>query len=65
MTNEEYMKHAYSLYKKGVDAEGSMRKSYLKQALNVLENVPDGYPEDVFGTYPSKSDLLSRINGML
>lgn len=63
MTYEDYVKHAYALYQKGVDAEGTVREKFLNQALNVLENVPDEYP--AFGKYPSKSDLVSRITGML
>ena len=65
MTNPEYMKHAYSVYQNAVASDGSRRKTLLNQALNILENVPDGYPADAEGAYPSKDDLVSRIEGML
>lgn len=65
MTNEEYMKHAYSVYQTAVAADGSVRERLLNQALKILANVPDGYPEDVAGAYPGKDNLVSRINGML
>ena len=57
MTNEEYMKHAYSVYQEAVDAEGKQRQTLLKQAKNILENLPDGYP--------GKDDLMNRIKPML
>lgn len=56
MENSDY-KYAYSLYQKGVDAEGTTRGKYLKDALNVLENVPDDYP--------GKYDLVQNINYLL
>ncbi len=65
MTYEEYMKHAYSVYQSAVASDGSRKKNLLKQALNILENVPNGYPADAGGAYPSKDDLVSRIEGML
>lgn len=57
MTYAEYLKHAWSLYYKGVDAEGSERRHYLEQARNVLYNVPSGYED--------RDDLMSRIEFML
>lgn len=57
MTEQEYIKHAWSLYYKGVDASGSQREYYLKQAKQVLENVSSANSE--------KNTLLSRINAML
>ena len=57
MTYPEYLKHAWKLYYQGVDAEGEMRKYYLKQAKQVLENVPSGYED--------RDDLLKRIESML
>lgn len=57
MTYPEYLKHAWSLYYKAVDAEGSERRNFLKQAKQVLENVPSGYD--------NRDELLSRINSML
>lgn len=57
MTNSEYLKHAWSLYYKGVDAEGSERRYYLRQAKQVLENVPMGYE--------NRDDLMERIDSML
>ena len=43
MTYPEYLKHAWSLYYKAIDADGETRTYYLKQAKSVLENVPSGY----------------------
>ena len=57
MTNAEYLKHAWSLYYQGVDAEGAERRRYLQQAKQVLENVPSGYDD--------RDELMSRINSML
>lgn len=57
MTNEEYLKHAKKLYNQGVDASGEQRRYYLQQALNVLNNLPDGYPE--------KDEMVRKINYML
>ena len=45
------------LYLQGVDASGEQRKYYLTQALNVLNNLPDGYPE--------KDEMVRKINYML
>ena len=42
------------LYLQGVDASGEQRKYYLTQALNVLNNLPDGYPE--------KDEMVKKIN---
>lgn len=57
MTYEDYMKHAKKLYLQGVDATGNQRRYYLTQALNVLNNLPDGYPE--------KDEMVKKINYML
>lgn len=57
MTLEEYYKHAYSLYQKGVDAEGEERKRHLRDAMNVLANLPD--------EWPGKKDLEDKIRYML
>ncbi len=57
MTLAEYLKHAWSLYYKGVDLEGEERRRYLQQAKQVLENVPSGYD--------NRDDLMDRINSML
>lgn len=57
MTNEEYMKHAYSTYQEAVNADGSHRQALLRQAKNILENLPDGWP--------GKDDLMRRIDSML
>lgn len=57
MTEKEYLKHAWSLYYKGVDASGELRKHYLRQATQVLENVVSSNQE--------KQTLLSRISSML
>lgn len=65
MTNEEYMKHAYSVYQTAVAADGSVRERLLNQALKILANVPDGYPADVNGVYPAKDNLVSYIKSML
>lgn len=54
---EAYLKEAWMLYRKGVDAEGSERHYYLKQAKQVLYNVPSGYG--------NRDDLMSRIDSML
>lgn len=43
MTYDDYLKHAWNLYFKGVDAEGSKRCNFLQQAKQVLQNVPTGY----------------------
>ena len=45
------------LYLQGVDASGEQRRFYLTQALNVLNNLPDGYPE--------KDEMVRKINYML
>ena len=50
MSAESYLKYAYELFNKAIDAEGSTRQNYLKQAKNVLENLPSDYP--------GRSDLL-------
>lgn len=50
------VKYAFNLYQKAIDAEGDLRQRYLKQAEDVLTNVPDGYP--------GKDDLLSKIRYM-
>ena len=57
MTYEDYLKHAWSLYFKGVDAEGNERRYFLQQAKQVLQNVPSGYS--------NRDYLMSRINSML
>lgn len=57
MTYPEYLKHAWSLYFKAVDAEGETRRYYLQQAKQVLENVPSGYD--------NRDDLMSKINSMM
>lgn len=57
MTYPEYLKHAWSLYYKAVDAEGETRRYYLQQAKQVLENVPSGYD--------NRDDLMARINSMM
>ena len=57
MTNEQYLKHAYSEYEKAVDAEGEIRQTHLKNAQNILEMLPDGYP--------GKKDLMDKIKFML
>lgn len=54
---DEYLRHAYSLYQRGVDAEGETRRSFLQQALSVLGNVPSGYE--------NRDELESRIRSML
>lgn len=57
MTNEEYYKHAYSVYQEAISADGTMRQTLLQRAKNILLNLPNGYP--------GKDDLLRRINSML
>ena len=57
MTYEDYMNHAKKLYLQGVDPAGEQRRFYLTQALNVLNNLPDGYPE--------KDEMVRKINYML
>ena len=57
MTYEDYMNHAKKLYLQGVDASDEQRRFYLTQALNVLNNLPDGYPE--------KDEMVKKINYML
>lgn len=57
MTYSEYLKHAWSLYYKAVDAEGNERRYFLQQAKQVLENVPSGYD--------NRDELMSRISSML
>ncbi len=57
MTNEEYYKHAYSVYQEAISADGSMRQTLLQRAKNILSNLPNGYP--------GKDDLMRRINSML
>lgn len=57
MTYDDYLKHAWNLYFKGVDAEGSKRCNFLQQAKQVLQNVPTGYS--------NRDELMSRIDSML
>ena len=57
MTYSEYLKHAWSLYNKAVDADGDTRRHFLQQAKQVLQNVPSGYG--------NRDELMSRINYML
>ena len=57
MTYEDYMNHAKKLYLQGVDASDEQRKYYLTQALNVLSELPYGYPE--------KDEMVRKINYML
>lgn len=57
MTYEDYMNHAKKLYLQGVDTSDEQRRFYLTQALNVLNNLPDGYPE--------KDEMVRKINYML
>lgn len=57
MTYESDLRYAWSLYEKGVDAEGNERQQYLRQAKNVLNNIPSGYDD--------RDELLSRIESML
>lgn len=57
MSYQSLYDHACGLYQKGVDAEGEERKKHLKEAKNILENVPDDWP--------GKQELLSKINYML
>ena len=54
---DENLKYAWDLYYKGVAAEGSTKRTFLQQALNVLELVPAGYK--------NRDDLESRIKPML
>ena len=54
---DAYLREAWSLYQKGVDAEGERRRAYLKDAKQVLYNVPEGYS--------NRDDLMSRIEAML
>ena len=51
------MNHAKKLYLQSVDASDEQRRFYLTQALNVLNNLPDGYPE--------KDEMVRKINYML
>lgn len=57
MTNEEYLKHAHSVYQEAIGAEGSLKQTLLRRAKNILENLPYGYP--------GKDDLMKRIDSML
>lgn len=57
MTNEEYLKHAYSVYQDAVAADGQMRQTLLQRAKSILENLPSGYQ--------GKDDLMRRIDSML
>lgn len=45
MTNEEYMKHAYSVYQTAVAADGSVREGLLNQALKILATSPMDIPK--------------------
>lgn len=56
MTYEDYMNHAKNFYLRGVDTFGEQRRFHLTQALNVLNNLPDGYPE--------KGEMVRKINYM-
>lgn len=57
MTNDEYMRHAYATYQEAVSADGPYRQTLLKKAKNILENLPDGWPD--------KEQLMRRIDSML
>jgi len=51
------VREAESLYQKAVDAEGERREYFLRQAMNVLDGVPDAHPD--------KAGLAKRIRYML
>lgn len=57
MTYDDYLKHAWKLYYQGVDAEGEQKQYYLRQAKQVLENVPS--------SYGNRDELMDRIRSML
>jgi len=59
-----YMKEANLFYHNAVAADGELKSKLLKQALDVLANVPDDFPSSPRGLYPSKRDLESRIRSM-
>lgn len=61
--NEENLRYAYSLYYKGVDASGTTRTMYLKQARSVLFNIDDDEKDE--SILAERDSLLKRIESML
>ena len=51
------VREAESSYQKAVDAEGDVRQRLLRQAMNILDGVPDAHPD--------KASLAKRISKML
>ena len=49
--------HAWNLYHEGVNAEGSLKKSKLQKAMNVLYLIPRGYRDS--------DELREKIKHML
>lgn len=39
------IREAEAYYQKAVDAEGERRQYFLKQAMNILDGVPDEHPD--------------------
>jgi hypothetical protein len=51
------VREAEAYYQKAVDAEGERRQYFLRQAMNILDGVPDAHPD--------KASLVRKIRYML
>ena len=51
------VREAESYYQRAVDAEGETRQRFLRQAMNILDGVPDAHPD--------KASLARKIRSML
>ena len=56
-TGEKYLKHAWGLYQKSLNAREDAARRYLREAMNILEYVPDGTD--------GKSELAEKIAARL
>ena len=54
---DKTIREAEAYYEKAVDAEGELRQRFLRQAMNILDGVPDAYPD--------KANLARKIRYML
>lgn len=57
MTDDQIYNHALKVYQQAVDASGDLRQYYLKQARNILANLPNNYT--------GKKQLEDKIRSML
>lgn len=54
---DKTVREAEAYYEKAVDAEGEVRQRFLRQAMNILDGVPDAHPD--------KASLVRKIRYML